>query len=334
MTATETGPRQIGFLLIEGFDLSSFAGPAEAFALADRMGRGRGFKVRPIGLTARPVRARCGASLTIRRLVGESLSYDQLFVCAGVPSTEAAAPDALNWLRRCQRFGTVVVGLDTGVWSLARAGLLGEQQPYVAPKLAAAFAETFGRQPIAAFGHSSGSESGTTVVTAAGAKAALNLALELIARCEGEALAEAVAQELGHRRAETGDFTLPLSQRLGLTHPALARCLDAMEQNTESPLDKQALTEIAGLSARQLERLFLRMLGQTPGTFYRNLRLAHARYLLEHTALPVTEIAVATGFVSVSHFGRTFQSLYGSTPSQLRRVSQERNGKAALAHLT
>lgn len=321
--------RRIAFLLIEGFDLSAFARPAEAFAVANRIAPQPRFRLHVLGLTARRARARCGAGLVIRELAGERLDYDLLFICAGETATNLESPPLLNWLRRYIRFGGALVGIDVGTWLLARAGLLGDRRPFVPPRLAPAFEETFGIAPIGAFGQEFGPSGGETrndrrIGTAAGATAALTLALEVIAEAESESLADAVAQDLGHLPTQPAAPDLSLSQRLGVHHPALARCLDAMGRNMEKPLDKRGLTEVAGVSTRHLERLFLSHLGATPGAFYRSLRLARARHLLEHTSLPVAEVAMATGFVSASHFGRAFQAAHGSAPGELRRSRQRR----------
>ncbi|SMF53711.1 Helix-turn-helix domain-containing protein [Tistlia consotensis] len=200
------------------------------------------------------------------------------------------------------------------------------------PRLAPAFFETFGRHPIAGFGHSDPG----AVMTAAGSEAGLRLALEVITGWEGESLADAVAGELGRVRGASGAGEpggQRLSERLGVHHEALARCVDAMERNLETPLDKPALARLAGVSPRHMERLFLGFFQQTPGGFYRNLRLARARQLLEHTAMPVMEVALATGFQSASHFARAFLELYGCPPSRLRRERRRRNADDLRAHL-
>ncbi len=275
------------------------------------------------------MRARCGARVAVQQLAGESSDYALLLVCGGDPATRLERRDLLDWLRRLQRFGTALAGLDGGVWPLARAGLLEPEQAYVLPRLAPAFRETFGRSPLAAFGH----QPPGAVSTAAGAHAALGLALALIERWEGAGLADAVAEALGRSRTATQPLAPPLSARLGVNHAALARCVDAMERNLEAPLDKAALAEAAGISARHLERLFLDFFAQTPGSFYRSLRLARAKQLIEHTAMPLMEVALAAGFQSPSHFARAFLTRYGAPPSHFRRGRRGRAAEDLRVHL-
>lgn len=322
-------PRRLGFLLLDGFDLGGFALPAEAFAEARRRRPEPGVRIAAVGLTSQPARARCGALVAVQQVAGESLDHDLLFVCGGEAATRLDSRELLDWLRRLARFGTALAGLDTGAWLLVRAGLLRPEAAFVPPRLAAAFFETFGSRPLAAFGHPPPGQ----VTTAAGSEAALRLSLEILARWDGDSLADAVAEELGRMRGGAEPADGRLSKRLGVTHERLARCVDAMERNLETPLDKTALARLAGISPRHMERLFLSFFRQTPGAFYRALRLAHARQLLEHTGMPIMEVALATGFLSPSHFARAFLALYGCPPGRFRRERRSRAVEDLQLHL-
>ena len=61
---------------------------------------------------------------------------------------------------------------------------------------------------------------------------------------------------------------------------------------------------------RQLERLFRRYVDRSPKRYYLELRLTRARQLIQQTNRSVTEIAVATGFVSPSHFSRAYRARF------------------------
>ena len=50
-----------------------------------------------------------------------------------------------------------------------------------------------------------------------------------------------------------------------------------------------------------------------------DLRLQLGRQLLEQTAMPVTEVALACGFASPGHFSFRYRSLYGRSPRETRR---------------
>ncbi|MBA3889253.1 MAG: DNA-3-methyladenine glycosylase 2 [Gemmatimonadaceae bacterium] len=75
-----------------------------------------------------------------------------------------------------------------------------------------------------------------------------------------------------------------------------------------------------GWSSRQIRRIVTRELGVSPMELVLTRRLLLAKQLLTETALPVTEIAFASGFASVRRFNDAFATRYGMPPSRLRRA--------------
>jgi transcriptional regulator GlxA family with amidase domain len=68
------------------------------------------------------------------------------------------------------------------------------------------------------------------------------------------------------------------------------------------------------------------VMGVRPAQHYRLLRLRYARWLLDHTDLSITEIALDSGFADCAHFSRKFKALHGFTPTDAR--ARERGGQA------
>jgi transcriptional regulator GlxA family with amidase domain len=82
-----------------------------------------------------------------------------------------------------------------------------------------------------------------------------------------------------------------------------------MEQNVASPLDIDLLASKLMLSPRHLQRLFEGETGRTPAAVYREIRLQHARLLIETTQLSMTDVAAAAGFCDSAHFSRQVQAI-------------------------
>jgi AraC family transcriptional regulator of adaptative response / DNA-3-methyladenine glycosylase II len=81
----------------------------------------------------------------------------------------------------------------------------------------------------------------------------------------------------------------------------------------DGALDQAAVDALAarlGVGERQLRRLFKQHLGASPIAVAQTRRVLFAKQLIVETALPMTEIALASGFGSVRRFNATFQSLY------------------------
>lgn len=83
----------------------------------------------------------------------------------------------------------------------------------------------------------------------------------------------------------------------------------------------ELLARAAGMSRRSLERAFKHTLGTTPRQYIEALRMHEARARLHTTQDSVTEIAFDLGYKDLSHFIRTFQSIHGQSPTELRALS-------------
>ncbi|WP_404299271.1 DNA-3-methyladenine glycosylase 2 family protein [Alicycliphilus denitrificans] len=99
------------------------------------------------------------------------------------------------------------------------------------------------------------------------------------------------------------------------------RLLDAPEAWGEpegGPLVAQLAARL-GISDRHLRRIFEAALGISPLQYLQTRRLLTAKQLLTDTRLPVTQVALASGFASVRRFNAAFCAHYGLNPTQLRR---------------
>lgn len=96
--------------------------------------------------------------------------------------------------------------------------------------------------------------------------------------------------------------------------------LARLRQVIEDGLDDPGLTveEVARRMDCHRSHLFRRLEalgGETPSSRIRSLRLERARALLQSGAGPVSEVAYAVGFKSLSHFSNTFAKHCGERPS-------------------
>jgi transcriptional regulator GlxA family with amidase domain len=99
---------------------------------------------------------------------------------------------------------------------------------------------------------------------------------------------------------------------MGSSHATLRKVAELMEANFEEPLSAVEIAKLAGLSLRQIQRMFHETLGTTPTRYYLRLRLQRARALLTQSSMSITQIAVACGFQSAGHFSKTYRAMYGS----------------------
>jgi transcriptional regulator GlxA family with amidase domain len=119
-------------------------------------------------------------------------------------------------------------------------------------------------------------------------------------------------------RAASKSQRLSLRERVGVRNDRVLRALAEMEARLEEPADREELARLAGLSLRQLERLFSAHLGETIGECYLRIRLEKAAELLRNTGMTITAVSVACGFQNGSHFSHAFKACFGKPPSAER----------------
>lgn len=103
-----------------------------------------------------------------------------------------------------------------------------------------------------------------------------------------------------------------------------ARLLDEPEAWGPEGVSVDKLAQRLGISDRHLRRIFEAHLGVSPLQYLQTRRLLAAKQLLADTALPITQIALVSGFGSVRRFNAAFTGHYGLSPSALRREGATR----------
>lgn len=314
--AMDLRPQRYVFVLLERFTLITFAAAIEPLRLANRITGRKLYEWRLWGEQAGSATCSNGAMLALDGPLGETSRDDTILVCGGIDVARAATRPLLAWLRRAARRGSRMGALCTGAWVLAEAGLLNGRRATIHWENQDGFSEKF---PDITLIRTVFVEDGSRL-TAAGGTAAIDLMLRQIARDHGNDLANRVADQMIHTaiRSEEDHQRLSAPSRIGARHPRLAQVVARMEANIEEPVSPARLAADAGMSPRQLERLFSRYLGRSPKRYYMELRLERARNLLLQTEMGVMEIALACGFTSTAHFSKCYRATYGCTPYRER----------------
>jgi AraC family transcriptional regulator of adaptative response / DNA-3-methyladenine glycosylase II len=105
----------------------------------------------------------------------------------------------------------------------------------------------------------------------------------------------------------------------------------ALRLINDGALDEDSVESLAarlGIGTRHLLRLFARHVGASPLAVAHTRRLHFAVCLLEQTNLPITQIALASGFGSSRRFNDAFRSSYRRTPRELRKSRRATGGHA------
>ena len=107
----------------------------------------------------------------------------------------------------------------------------------------------------------------------------------------------------------------------GLAPHLRRRLAEYIEQHLDQPLSLGELAQLAALSEYHFVRMFRTSFGLPPHRYVLQRRLLRARQLLQHSRLPLGEIALACGFASASHFSNRFRAAFGAAPGLLRAAA-------------
>jgi AraC-like DNA-binding protein len=110
----------------------------------------------------------------------------------------------------------------------------------------------------------------------------------------------------------------PSPARGGLPPGAMRRVREHVEAHLSESMDLAELAAIAGLSVYHFARAFKQSAGVTPHHYLVRRRIERAQDMLARSELPLSGIALATGFSDQSHLARHFRQMLGMTPGQFR----------------
>src|SRR4249920_2147565 len=312
----QASAQSVGFLLVPGFALMSYAAAIEPLRAANLLSGQELYRWWHAAPRGKPVMASNGVAIITDCGTDKDRTADMVFVCAGGNPATFDDKSVFAWLRRLARRGVAIGGISGGPYLLAKAGLLDERRATLHWEHLPAFREAF---PDVAVVPSLFEIDGNRI-TCSGGISALDMMVALIERDHGRQLAAAVGDWFLHThiREGMGPQRMDLRLRLGIADEKLLRVLRRMEESVEAPQPRAELALLAGVSVRQLERLFRRHLGHGIHRQYSSMRLERARQLLRETTLPVLDVAIATGFSSSSQLARACKRTFGETPSSTR----------------
>jgi transcriptional regulator GlxA family with amidase domain len=319
MDARRSDRQTILFLLIPKFSMIAFSSAIEALRLANRAVGKTVYEWRLVSKDGAPVEASNGLALNVDASLREVLeeyvdpgATRMVILCAGVDVEKYHDPSVLSWLRRMHKRGVSIGGLCTGAWVLAAAGLLEDRRCAIHWEMIPSFSERFPDVDV----RSSLFEVDSDIFTSAGGTVALDMMLYFISLRFGATMAEKVCDIclMDRIRPAHDRQRLPIGVRLGTQNPRLLSIIEIMEANIAEPISLEEIVKVTLISRRHIERLFRHHLGRSPARYYLEVRLERARRLLRHSNLPIIDVAVASGFLSASHFSKRYREYYNKPP--------------------
>ncbi|MEV6896737.1 GlxA family transcriptional regulator [Amycolatopsis sp. NPDC051372] len=316
------GPeRQVVIVGYPDAELLDIACVSDALDAANRLGARPGYALRLATVDGYPFRCQSGITLTPHvRLDQVSGPLHTIVVSGGLGHRTAAGDERLlEHVRRLSHDSTRTASVCTGSTVLAAAGLLSGRRATTHWAYAAQLAAKYPSvtvDPVPLFIRHG------DVYTSAGVTSGLDLALAFVEEDHGPTLAREAARALVTYLQRPGNQA-QVSMFLSGSPPEHRQVRDLtafVAEHLGEDLGTPVLARQAGISTRQLTRLFDAHLGTTPGKYVRTVRAEHAARLLAGTDLPLAAIARRCGFGSTETLRQAFLDHFDTPPSAYRRV--------------
>lgn len=288
--------------------------------MANRISKHEVYRWKTLSENGGPVCASDGLSVNVDSSIDDPdalTGVDVLIVCGGWDIEQNSTDSVVRWLRSAASRNIGFGSTCTGSYVLAEAGLLDGYRCSVHWENMGPMTDLFPKVHV--------SRSVYTIdrdrYTCSGGTSPVDMMLHLIKRHCGPDVSSGVAEQFIYERIRrSGEKQrIPLKHIVGNQSEKLIVAVELMEANIREPISQVDIASYTGVSRRQLQRLFERYLRCTPSRYYSQIRLSRARELLHQTSMSLVEISALTGFVSSSHFSKSYKEHFGHSPSVERK---------------
>ncbi|MCW2305689.1 GlxA family transcriptional regulator [Rhodobium gokarnense] len=309
---------RVGFLLSDDFPLVTFSAAVEPYRAANEVVGAERYRWRIMTEDGNPVRSSSGIEVSpdtdFREPADDQdgAGFDMVFVVGSPDFPLKNEAQVLARLRFLASRGVMLGAITGGIFLLARAGLLDGYRCAVHWYFASSFRESFPK--VVATNRLF--EIDRNRCTCSGGTASLDMMLTMMSDALGRSVANEISGWFLHNRIRDvhDEQSIGAMGELSVSSAVVTRAVEVFKANLETPIQIAAVAQKVGVTVRQLKRLFKDHLQISPSRYFRQERLKRARELLLYTNMPVSEISLAAGFSSHSHFTRCYRMQYGRSP--------------------
>lgn len=310
---------RIGFLLFPGFPMACLTSVIEPLRAANEISGTTTFEWRLVSEDGGKVVSSAGLAFETAAIL-QSANELECLLLLSAPASRFLNPRSASVLRAIDRHGATLGAISGGVFPLVRSGIVRQERLSVHWCYEAAFAAEFPdiRRSDEVI------EISPRRITASGAAAAFEVALNLIEKALGSGVADEVACWFQHpmmRKAGVRQ-TLPMRQSVETgteLSPLVAKAIRIFAEDLLSPATVAEIAERLNITPRHLERSFKQSTGQSPSAYFRHLRMQAARQIVMYTNDSVADAAAAVGYANAKPFVKHYRAAFGLTPQEDRK---------------
>ena len=309
---------KVRFLVLPGVEILDLAGPVQVFYTANQLGAA--YELSYLGPSAKVFTAQgLGLQLDNRLPAVDSSTLVLIPGVAGAPGLSVDRK-TLRWVHDAYLSGAEVCSVCSGAFVLGAAGLLEGRRCTTHWSLTRKLKHAF---PGADVQEAALFVEDERLISSAGIASGIDMALAIVERHHGPIVAAKAAREMVvylRRDGSQRQTSIYLQYRTHL-HPGVHRVQDWLIRHFAEPVRLDQLGRIAGVSGRQLARLFKVATGLTPLAYQQRLRLELASSLLRNPGLTMEAIAARCGFEDARSLRRLWSEAYGHAPSAHRSLN-------------
>ncbi len=310
-----------GFVVVPNFSLIALSACIDPLRIANGVLGCPTYRSVLLSVDGGLVASSDGIQVMTQHGLTDAPSLDVVFVIGPNPIPQRGLRSLTQWLKKMALQGLPLGGIDTGAYLMAQAGLLDGYRCTIHWEDHEALAERFPQVIVTQHFF----EVDRDRYTCSGGVAPLDLMTYLLTQAPGSRqLANEVANLLVvERRSLTDVQTVSIIHQERVTHPAAVEALRLMEANVSEPLTIAEIAQFAGMPLRSLQRLFRQQFAKSAERIYLDIRLSHARILVQRSDKSIRDIASETGFASPAHLTARYTPRFGAPPRKDRTQRQQ-----------
>jgi transcriptional regulator GlxA family with amidase domain len=323
-------PPVIAFLVPSSFELLDFTGPASVFQIPT-LKRKPYYAMKVLSTEAGgSIKTTCGITIgNVCKYSDYVEQIDTLIVTGGEGAITHQPPELLNWIRERAVYTRRIATICTGAFILAGTGLLDGRRVATHWRYCDLLKSRYKginveRDPIFL-------KDGKFYSTA-GVSAGIDLALALVEEDLGHSVAAKLARELVlflRRPGGQSQYSTLLAQQEGIKNASMRDLPVWVKAHLSRKLGVESLARAVRMSSRTFVRQFKTQFDTTPARWIQRLRVEAVMQHLDNDRMPLSKIALITGFRDEQAMKRAFLRETALTPRQYRdRFGRDRTSLA------
>lgn len=306
-------PHHIAVLLFEKFSNHCLANAIEPLRAANTLATRNVYTWEFVTLDGKQVMSSSGLPIMPTKKLSDLARVDDLFVLSSYDYDTLSTANCSRALRLASKNARRIVGMDTGAWPIAKAGLLDGKNATIHWDALEDLAECFPQLNVL----EDRFVKHNNVATTGGVSTTFDFILDMIEQDHGSLLRLEVA--VFFRHGNRGHLSDPLLRLTG--HQKVDAAVALMRRNIEHPLQINEIASMLQMHPKKLVALFIKVTQDSPKRIYKHIRLREAKRLIEVSRYSIGEIALRVGYQNHAAFTRAFREEFGKVPKFFQKNS-------------